>query len=75
MVDLGMYECKDSNTGKIAPKEYFTSAYVEEVFELEHVRTSTKISHIILDAKYKKEDLNKAMKNKFQHLTEEQRNE
>ena len=46
------------------------NAYVEEVFESEHIRTSTKCLLKILDYKYKVADLNKLMKNQFQHLSE-----
>ena len=46
------------------------NAYVEWVHESEQVRTSTKTLRVILDAKYKKADLNKVMKNQFQNLTE-----
>ena len=33
MVDLGAYVFKYLNAGKITPKEFFTDAYVEEVYE------------------------------------------
>ena len=33
MVNLGTYEFKNLDTGKITHKEYFTNAYVEKVFE------------------------------------------
>ena len=33
MVDLGAYLLKDLNTRKVKPEEYFTEAYVEEVYE------------------------------------------
>ena len=33
MFDLGIYEFKVLNADKMTPKEYFTNAYVEEVFE------------------------------------------
>ena len=32
MVDLGTYEFNDLNAGKIKPEEFFTNAYVEEVY-------------------------------------------
>ena len=51
-VDLGTQEFKILNTGKIIPEEYFTNAYTEEVYELEHVCTDTKRLYVILDAKY-----------------------
>ena len=37
--------------GKIIPEEYVMNAYVEEVFEWEHTRTSIKKMRTILDAK------------------------
>ena len=58
MVDLNMYQVKYLNTGKITPDEYFMNTYLEEVFESQHVRTSTKKLCTILDAKHKKSDLN-----------------
>ena len=59
MVDLGTYIFKILNMGKIKPKELFTDAYTEEVYESEHARNVTKILRIILDAKDEKSDLHK----------------
>ena len=42
IVDLGKYEYKNVNTGEITPEELLTNAYSEELYESEHVRTSTK---------------------------------
>ena len=42
---------------------------------MEHVRTATKLLHIMLDAKYKKAYLNKFVETQFQQLTQIQRNE
>ena len=39
MVDFGTWKFKALNVGKITPEEYFTNSYLEEVYELEHVRT------------------------------------
>ena len=75
MVDLGTYIFKDLNTGKITPEESFTNSYVEEVYESEHVCTATKRLCVILEDKYRKEDLHKVMENQCQHLTMTQRNE
>ena len=61
MVDLGRYVFKDLNTEKITPEELFTNAYVEAVYESEHVHTATKLLCVILDYKYKKADLHKVM--------------
>ena len=48
---------------------------MNKLCELEEVRTYSKQLHTILVDKYKNSDLNKLMKNKFQNLTEELRNE
>ena len=45
--------------GKFIPEEFFTNAYAEEVYVLEHVHTATKQLHVIFDAKYEKADLHK----------------
>ena len=50
------------------------NAYVDKVYGSEKVCTYTKQLRTILNAKYKKSDLKKVMKNKFQYLTEEERN-
>ena len=42
---------------------------------MEHVRTATKLLHIMLDAKYEKAYLNKFVETQFQQLTQIQRNE
>ena len=74
MVYLGIYIFKYLNIGKIKPEELFTDAYVEEVYDSEHVRTATKRLSVILDSKYKKADLNKVMETQCQNLTMTQRN-
>ena len=52
MVYLGTYIFSNLNTGKITPEESFTNAYVEELYESEHVHTYTKRLCVMLDAKY-----------------------
>ena len=74
MVDLSTYIFKDLNIGKITPEESFTNVYIEEVYGSEHVRTATKLLHVILYAKYEKSDLHKVMENQCQHSTITQRN-
>ena len=54
MVNVGTYIFKYLNTGKITPEESFTNAYVKELYESYHVRTTTKRLRIIVDAKYEK---------------------
>ena len=68
IVDLGTYELKILNTEEIIPEESFTNGYIEEVYELEHVRTATKLLRVILYAKHEKADLHKVMKTKCKHL-------
>ena len=53
----------------------FNDAYVEEVYESEHIRTATKRLHVLLDAKYEKSDLHKVMENQCQHFTITQHND
>ena len=51
IIDLGTYDIKYLNTGKITPEKSFTNVYIDEVYELEQVRTSAKQLHTILYAK------------------------
>ena len=53
----------------------FTNVYVEEVYESEHVCTSTIWLCVILDAKYEKPYLHKVMETQCRNLTMAQRNE
>ena len=48
---------------------------MEKINTSKEVCTFTKLLDVILDAKYKKSDLNKVMKNLCQHLTKAHRNE
>ena len=41
MVALGTYSFIDLHAGKISPEESFSNAYVEEVYDSEHVRSAT----------------------------------
>ena len=75
MVYLGVYIFKYLNIGKIKPEESFTYAYVEEVYESEHVRTATKRLRVILYSEYENSDLHKVMETQCQHLTMTQRND
>ena len=45
MIDLGTYESKYSNTGKLHLRNIFMDLYVQKVFELKYVGTSTKVLH------------------------------
>ena len=52
MVDLGTYIFKYLKTVKITAEESFTNAYVEELYDPDHVSTATKLLRVISDAKY-----------------------
>ena len=54
VVDLGTYEFKTWDTGKISPEEYYMNVYIDEVFESNFFHTSTKRLHINLDDKLKR---------------------
>ena len=54
---------------KITPEEQFNDAYIEEVYDLEHVRTTPKLLRLIVHAKYEKSDLHLVMETQCQHLT------
>ena len=75
MVDLGRYEFKILNTGKITPEELFTNAYIKKGHESEHLCIPTKRLRVILDAKYENVDLHEVMETECQHLTITQCNE
>ena len=70
MFDLGAYNLKFWNKYYISQEECFTDAYVEKVFKSEFFCTHTNQLHTILEDKYDKEELNKSMKEKLQHLME-----
>ena len=53
----------------------FTDAYVEEVYESEHLRTATKRLRTILDTKNEKSYLHKFVETQCQHLTTTRRND
>ena len=61
MVDLGTCVFKYLNIWKITPEESSKLAYVEELYESQHVRTSTKQFCVILYAKYKNPDIHTVM--------------
>ena len=72
---MGTYIFKDLNKGKNKTEYLYTDAYVEEVYESEHVCTATKQLRVILDAKYEKADLHKVMETQCQNLTMTQHND
>ena len=75
MVYLGANVFKYLNTGKITPEAFFTGTYVKEVYESEHVHTTTTLLHVILYAKYEEVGIHKFMETQCQHLTMTQRSE
>ena len=46
-----MYEFKNVDTGKIKAEESLINAYSEEIHESEQFHNSTKVLHILFDAK------------------------
>ena len=61
--------------GKIIPEEFSTNAYVKELYETEHVHSSTKKLRVILYAKYENADLHKFMETQCQRLEITRHNE
>ena len=74
MVYFGTYIFKHINIGRNKPEESFIGAYVKEVYDSEHICTTTKTMRMILDAKYEKSDLYKVIEPQCQHLTMTQHN-
>ena len=62
MFYLGAYNFNPLYLDAITTGEYFTDAYVEELFVSKIFHTSTIIINVILDAKYEKTDLDQFMK-------------
>ena len=75
IVYLGTYIFKYLYIEKITPGELLTDAYVEELYESEHVLTATKTLRVILYSKSEKENLHKVMETQCRHLTIKKCNE
>ena len=75
MVDLSTHVFKDLNIGKITHKYSFNNDYVKEIYDPEHVHTTTKWLGVILDVKYEKADLQNVVETQCQHLIMTQHNE
>ena len=69
MVDLRYYKFEYLRDKIVKPEESFINWYVNECLKYESTISSMLIMCIILDAKYEKADLNKAMIEKCKHLT------
>ena len=68
MVDVNTYQFKPLKENKVKLEESFINAYIDKCLESEGTISSTSKILIILDAKYEKSDLNKAMDEQCQHL-------
>ena len=68
MVDIRTYDFKPLTDNKVKPEELSIIAYVNECLEYEGTIISTRRIGRVLDAKYKKADLDKVMGEQFQHL-------
>ena len=51
MVDLGITEFTDLETGEITPEESFTNSYADGVYKSKKVCTSTKQLRVVLNDK------------------------
>ena len=69
MVDVSNYSFKYITDKTVKPEESFVNSYVEECLESESAINSTCRMCRMLDANYKKADLNKVMTEQCQHLT------
>ena len=69
MADVRNYEYALLTDKIVNPEESFLNFYVNECFGSENTIKPTQQIRRILDAKYKKEDINKVMTKKYQHLS------
>ena len=72
MVDVSSYEFNIITDKTVKPEESFIVLYVNECLESESGISATRRMHRIIDAKYKKSDLNKVMTEQCQHLNAEE---
>ena len=63
MIDLGTYEFKILNKGKITSEELFMNDYTEEINKQEKYHNCTKRLLVILYGKNENTDLNKVIEN------------
>ena len=69
MVDVGNYGFKSITDKIVKTEESFVNSYVNECSKSDSAINSTRRMRRILDAEYKKFDLNKVMNEQYQHLT------
>ena len=69
MVDVRNYDFNIIMAKTVKPEESFINSYVDECFESNSAISETQIMRRILDARYKKSDLNNIMTEKCQHLS------
>ena len=69
MFDVSSYDFNIIAAETVKPEESFINFSVNECFESECTISATHSMRSILDAKYKKADLNKVINQQFQHLT------
>ena len=69
MVDTSSYDFTSLADKTIKPEESFINSYIDKCLKDESVISSTQMMRRILDAKYEKEDINKAISEQCQHLT------
>ena len=73
MVDVSNYDYAPLIDKSVEPEDYFLNLFINECFRSENKISLTWKMCIILDDKYKKEDLNKVITEQCQHLSTEER--
>ena len=69
MIDVSNYKFKYLTDKIVKVEESFINSYIVECLKSEITIIYTHRMRVIVDAKYKKVDLNKFMTDQFQHLT------
>ena len=68
MVDVSTHDFKPLRDNKVKKEEYYINTYVNKCLKYDGTISSKCRIHRILEAKYKKVDLNKVMDEQCQHL-------
>ena len=68
MVDIINYNFNIIRDKTVKPEKSFINSHIDECLESESAISATHITNNILDANYKKADLNKVMTKQCQHL-------
>ena len=69
IVEVSDYDFKFITDKTVKLEESFVNLYVDGCIKSDRTISSTRIMRRIIDAKYKKSDLNKVMNEQYQHIT------